>query len=49
MDWKEIAEKELKEVIALAKYKSPTDLEATDRLEKIRKKAEAALKALEKS
>ena len=49
MDWKEVAVKELKEVIELADYISPTDGEATKRLERIRKKAEAALKALEQS
>lgn len=49
MDWKETAKKELKEVIALAKYQSPTDTEATERLETIRKKAEAALKVLEQN
>lgn len=48
MDWKNIVKDELEEVRKLANYLSD-DLEATKRLQKIREKAEAALKAMEQS
>lgn len=48
MDWKKIAEEELRKVIELADYDSP-DPQARERLQKIREKAEAALEALKQS
>ncbi|MDQ3179040.1 MAG: hypothetical protein M3Q33_00825 [Acidobacteriota bacterium] len=47
MNWKEVAKKELNEVIELADYDS-TDDKANERLKKIKEKAKAALKEIEK-